>query len=85
VFRFLARNFEGEPWSLQDSHHPLDLDEGSELMSLTDIERDQGGRALGRVGSLRRHRAGCARGRQHQARGRAGPAERLISDLARLG
>jgi hypothetical protein len=30
VFRFLARNFEGEPCSLQDSHHAFDLDEGSE-------------------------------------------------------
>jgi hypothetical protein len=48
VFRFLARNFEGAPCSLQDSHHPLDLDEGNELISLTAIERDQDGPDRGR-------------------------------------
>jgi len=39
VVRSLARYVDGEPWSLQDSYYPMDLAEGSELMSPTDIAR----------------------------------------------
>lgn len=39
VVRSLVRYVDGEPWSLQDSYYPMDLAEGSELMSPTDIPR----------------------------------------------
>ncbi len=39
VVRALVRYVDGGPWSLQDSYYPMDLAEGTELMSPTDIPR----------------------------------------------
>jgi GntR family transcriptional regulator len=39
LVRSLVRYVDGEPWSLQDSYYPMEIAEGTELMSPADIER----------------------------------------------
>lgn len=39
LVRSLIRYVDGQPWSLQDSFYPMDIAEGTELMSPTDIQR----------------------------------------------
>ncbi|MGH3500944.1 MAG: GntR family transcriptional regulator [Nocardioidaceae bacterium] len=56
VLRRIYRYLDGQPWSVQDSYYPMDLAEGTEIMSPRNIDRgiirvlaEQGHEEIGRI------------------------------------